>query len=280
MRPLLTLLLLACPAFAADPPAPSPIRLPDCCRADPKPMPGPETPTVLTAARQFVIDSDVPVIVLASPPGVVAVTEEAGPLRIRGLFAGGGDAPETREFKGKYVVIVEAAHAGTCELIVIPTGAKSAGEVIRRTLTVQDGTKPIPPPGPAPIDPPAPKPVDPPAPAAPIAGPGFKALIVYDARDAKSLTAAQYATIFGQATRDYLDAKTPLGDDGKTHEWRMFPDGTAVTTDSKAWRDAMARPRQSLPWLIVSDGKTGYEGPLPLTETDITAKLTQFGGPK
>ena len=40
----------------------------------------------------------------------------------------------------------------------------------------------------------------------------------------------------------------------------------------------MKRTRSSVPWLVVSNGVTGFEGPLPATEAEITAILTQFGG--
>jgi len=111
----------------------------------------------LAADQLFVIDSDIPVLVLASPRGLVSITEEAGPVKVRGKFVD-GTGVETRTFKGKSVVTVEAIAAGRCELLVVPVGAAKGEQVVRRTLDVIVGQGPIPPPVPRPDPKPQPEP--------------------------------------------------------------------------------------------------------------------------
>lgn len=117
------------------------------------PAPRPDAAIRLGSDSLFVIDGDAPFLVLASPFGLVSVTEEAGPLRVRGKFADGFGKVESRTFKGKQVVTVEAIATGRCELLIVPVGAKSAAEVIRRTLEVESGETPQPKPDPPKPDP-------------------------------------------------------------------------------------------------------------------------------
>jgi hypothetical protein len=43
--------------------------------------------------------------------------------------------------------------------------------------------------------------------------------------------------------------------------WRNYDPTAAVTEEP--WKTAMGRRRTSVPWIIISNGKTGFEGPLP-----------------
>lgn len=167
MRATLAMLVVAlCPVLApaADPPkvpdvpakpvdVPAPIRLPDVDQTQVVP---PVKVSTLRTGELYVIDSDVPVILLTSPAGLVTVEEETGPIKIQALFAG-NTKRSTRTFKGQQVFTLEAKASGTCELIVTPVGAKKATDVIRRTILVDAGEGPIPPPpgpGPGPAPPP------------------------------------------------------------------------------------------------------------------------------
>lgn len=149
------LLLAAAAAVGAAEP---PIRVPSA-PVVPQPMPAPPGPDAslrLAGDALYVIDSDLPVIVLASPKGLVSVTQEAGPLRIRGKFVDGLGKVESRTFKGKHVITVEPLATGRVELLIVPQGATKESDVIRRTLDVDAGDGPRPPPVP-----PDPKPVPP-----------------------------------------------------------------------------------------------------------------------
>lgn len=137
-------------------------------------------------------------------------------------------------------------------------------------------------PGPAPqpvnpVNPPQPvNPVQPPSPA-PIPVEGFRVLLVFDPKAQTSLTAAQNSILFGADVRGYLNSKTAIAANG-AREWRLWPVGTDNSGEAKYWQDVMARPRQSLPWVVISNGKAGYEGPLPATVEDMLRLLKTYGG--
>lgn len=156
--PSLCLFLALCgPAVATDAPTPNPIVFPDI----PAPAPVPPTPgvvTVLRADQLYVLSGDVQFLVLASPPGIVGITQAAGPVTVAGKFVDGADTFQTRTYSKKEVVLIQAIAAGRVELLVIPSGTTSADKVLRRTLDV-GGVVPVPPgPGPGPI--PIPEPTD------------------------------------------------------------------------------------------------------------------------
>jgi hypothetical protein len=45
--------------------------------------------------------------------------------------------------------------------------------------------------------------------------------------------------------------------------WRILDPDSDMSREAEKWRNAMARPRATLPWVIVSNHpKGGYEGPL------------------
>jgi hypothetical protein len=128
-------------------------------------------------------------------------------------------------------------------------------------------------PQPTPVDPV--KPVDP---AAPIPAAGLRVLVVFDAAKLSTLTAQQQGAIFSKDVRDYLRANCPKGTDGVTPEWRMWPADVDTTGESKLWQDAFKRPRAGDFWVIVSNGVTGYEGPLPANSADMLALIKKYGG--
>lgn len=137
-------------AHVAADPAPEKIRFPVSKQAAPTAV------GTLTADRLYVIDSDVPLLVIASPDGVVSVTEEPGPIRMRGRFVDGNGKTETRNYKGKHVFSIEAVSSGRVELLIIPVGSTKTADVIRKTIDVDAGDGPRPPPD---VDPkPDPKP--------------------------------------------------------------------------------------------------------------------------
>jgi hypothetical protein len=137
---------------------------------------------------------------------------------------------------------------------------------------------PIPPtPTPTP-GPPTPGPTPPTPTPAPIPAPGLHVLMVYESGELSKLPPAQLSVLYAKSIRDYLQAKCPVGPDGKTKEWRIWDQNTDASGDAPVWRDAMKRPRTSVPWIIVSNGTSGYEGPLPASIDEALKLLKQFGG--
>lgn len=128
------------------------------------------------------------------------------------------------------------------------------------------------PPGPTPV-PPGPTPPTPPEPPTPDVKPPFPAeglsvLMVYDALTQNDIPAGQRAILFGQSVRDLLDS---VADD-----YRIFPESTDVTEAEETWKAAMAVPRESEPWIVISNGKTGISTPLPANPEALADLLDQY----
>jgi hypothetical protein len=113
---------------------------------------------------------------------------------------------------------------------------------------------------------------------APIQEPGFRVLMVYESADLSQLSEAQKSVLYSTKIRQYLNAKCSKGADGKTPDYRIIDQDTDVSGDANWWQEAMKRERKSLPWLVISNGKTGFEGPLPKSVDEALAVLKKYGG--
>jgi hypothetical protein len=172
---------------------------------------------------------------------------------------------------------VTAAPKGTFTIRVLkvtfnPNSAKKfdkdTGEI---EVTV--GESPVPPgPGPEP-QPPGPTPGP-----APIPAEGLHVLIVYESAEKNKMPPAQLLVLHAQPIRDYLNAKCPAGPIAGQKEWWILDKDTDVSALPQKWQDAMKRPRQSVPWIIVSNGKAGFEGPLPADVNKTLELLRKYGG--
>lgn len=169
----------------------------------------------------------------------------------------------------------EGTFTARCWTAKVVAGKAVPSDVAKITIIVGKGT-PVPPPVP-PGPKPDPTPVDPPTPA-PIPDAGFRVLMIYETATAASLPANQIAALNSQAVRNYLNAKCVVGPDGKTREWRLWDKDVNVSNESTIWQNAMKRPRTAVPWIIISDGKKGFEGPLPVNSAELLKLLKQFGG--
>lgn len=138
------------------------------------------------------------------------------------------------------------------------------------------GKSPTPVP-PVPVPPaPDPKPPVPTPSPAPIPVAGFRVLVVF-AQDGSTavLSKTQYNELYGKEVADYLNAKCVK--EGNQPGWRIWNKDTPLTNAPEVWRQAMGRTRGNLPWIIISDGVTGYEGPLP-DGGGILPLLRKWGG--
>ena len=123
----------------------------------------------------------------------------------------------------------------------------------------------------------SPAPPTPPGPP-PIPSDGLRVLIVYETAELSRLPAGQSAILYGGDVRGYLDAHCPKGPDGKTPEWRIWDQNVPTGAEAKFWQEAMARKRDKLPWLVVTNGRATFEGPLPATVEETLKLLKQYGG--
>ena len=259
MRSLILLALFACPALSADP---LPIRLPEL--AVPTPMPRPASAVSKLAADEwYIVDSDVPVLVLASPEGVVSISEDAGPVKIRGKFADGAGKVESRTYKGKSVFTVEAVQTGRVEILIVPVGG-AAKDVIRRTLDVM-GARPSPPPEPVPDPKPTPKPD-------PYTG-KFSMVVIEETNVAANNRGQFFAD---KELRDYLATKLV----GKPR----IADKDVVDASGQPPKDLAPylnhAKGKGLPqlYLIAPDGTVLFEGNLPKTPAELIATVKKVGG--
>lgn len=230
------------------------------------PAPNPTAITTLTADRLYVIDSDIPVIVLASPEGLVSVTEESGPIKIRGKFIDGTGKTETRTYKGKSVYSIEALATGRVELLIVPAGSTKAADVIRKTVDVDAGTGPIPPPKPP--DPPTPEPVT-----------SFRVIWVHES--GATLPQQQISVMDARSVRDYLTATTTK--DATAPGWRRWDKDIVADTDFPAFRTlwANAKPKiTTVPCVVIEVNGKAEVCPFPATPADAIALFKSKNGGK
>jgi hypothetical protein len=144
------------------------------------------------------------------------------------------------------------------------------------TFTVTDETGP----GPRPRPPPGPGPKPPPSPdngEAPIPATGLRVLIVYESAQLGKMPAAQQAIIYSVPLRRYLDSVcTDDPQTGSGKAWWILDQNTNISGLAKLWQDAMKRPKKSVPWLVVSNGQAGFEGPLPADVEQTKALVAKY----
>lgn len=104
---------------------------------------------------------------------------------------------------------------------------------------------------------------------APIDAPGLNVLIVEETEARHTLPFAQVVAMGSVEWKEYVKAKSG--------EWRQYDSEADLKNDDAKWRQAFARPRTSLPWLVVSNGKTGSEGPLPANLDALLSEIKKYG---
>lgn len=187
----------------------------------------------------------------------------------------GEPVAKVHEFDAKpyeWGIIHAIAKANGSEILVANRNGKNRDtdppEEVDRVKVVVGAVKPDDPPGPNP---------DPPGPV-PIVDKGFRVLFVVESKDLSNLPPAQLSALTSRDVLDYLNAKCIKN--GNQPEWRRYDPDTDVSRESKVWQDAMKRPRTSMPWLLVSNGIDGYEGPMPANTADLLKLLKQYGEAK
>ena len=95
-------------------------------------------------------------------------------------------------------------------------------------------------------------------------------LIVEETDDRDDLPFSQSEVLAAGTIRDYLDSHCD--------EWRVFDQDVNTKNESAKWQEAMQRKRDSLPWVLISNGTQGTEGPLPETVDDALSLFRKWGG--
>lgn len=233
--------------------------------ADPE---APKPVDTLPADTWYIIESSEPLIVLASPVGLVTVEAETGPMKIRGKFADGSGKSETRTLSSKFLYTVEAVAKGNVELLIVPAGATESSDVIRQTLTVM---------GQGPQPPPEPKPYDPDVPVPPEPVKSFRVIFVKES--GQTLPAGQSAIPGAKAIRDYLTSKTtPEGGFAGFREYD--PDQTTANeqpTMRKLWETVKPQLLPA-PCLVIEVNGKAIVQPFPADVAEAMVTLKKAGG--
>lgn len=140
------------------------------------------------------------------------------------------------------------------------------------TFNVGDIAPPTPPVPP----PPTPDPTPTPSPA-PIPSPGLRVLVIYEAtKGAPLLTAKQQNELYGADLNNYLNANC-IKESGQPG-WRIWDKDTPLAGAPELWRQAMGKYANDndIPRLVVSNGTTGWVGPLPAGDGSILAKIKEY----
>ncbi len=121
----------------------------------------------------------------------------------------------------------------------------------------------VPAPVPVPPNPPLPPDVKPPVPVA-----GLRVLVVAEATTAGLLkfTQEQINELYGEQMNEYNRSKLAKGPDG-TPEIRRIDKDSDPAKMSEVWRAFYnvwkTEANGAAPWIVVSNGRTGFSGPLP-----------------
>jgi hypothetical protein len=210
----------------------------------------------VSSEEVYVLQSATEVVIVTSPPGLVEVTHELGPLIARGRWAGGGGKVETRLLEAGHLYFVDARQPGKTELIVIPIGMTDASQIQRQLVTVQLGPQPPPKPKPDP------DPVD--DDQIPVDDTkGFRVLLLLD----ETADPATLAAVNSLQTRRWLD--------DQTDDWRRWDRSTVEADDmddeEPVWREIWRAAEPELPagpQLLVIKGKT-------ITVRPLTSQVVQ-----
>ena len=174
--------------------------------------------------------------------------------------------------------VLVASKQGRYKVFAVTAAGDKISSVASTIIVVGDGVDPDPlppqpkPPQPKPDDP---KPDDPKPTPAPIPLPGLRVMIVYDSAKLAEMPKEQQAILFGAETRGLLNQKCVADEQGNA-SWRIYPKVTDISNADKVWQDAIARPRASVPWVVVSNGKTGFEGPLPANAAQFMELVKKY----
>ena len=252
MITLLAALLLLVDGIPLFPVAPVPVVPVRVVPPDAEPSDVAEPVATVSSEEFYVLQSATEVVIVTSPPGLVEVTHELGPLIARGRWAGGGGKVETRLLEAAHLYFVDARQAGKTELIVIPIGMTDASQIQRQLVTVQLGPQPPPPPDPVDDDQ---IPVD--------DTKGFRVLLLLD----ETADPATLAAVNSLQTRRWLD--------DQTDDWRRWDRSTVEVDDmddeEPVWREIWRAAEPQLPagpQLLVIQGKT-------ITVKPLTSQVVQ-----
>ena len=93
-------------------------------------------------------------------------------------------------------------------------------------------------------------------------------LVVEDSGRRRDLPASQVDIFTSSKIRKLI-----ADNGGECRFWSVTEDGEF---DSPAFRDAVEVPRESVPWIVIANGKRGFSGPLPMNVDGVIALVEKF----
>lgn len=150
--------------------------------------------------------------------------------------------------------------SATYIFVMAASNESELGQGIHKIVIGEPEPEPLPP------VPPGPTPDPEPLPPAPIPDAGFRVLIVYESGDMTKYPLETQVILAGADVREFLKTNCIAEKDGKPG-FRIYDADIDLGGDLEVWKKTMTRPRKEVPWVVISNGKTGFEGPLPKTPT-------------
>lgn len=239
-------------AMAQDPPVPEPQPEPD------PPQPAPTEPFVTLPAE-----------ITGEPGAFIAVRPTTNGKQVRYLATTPGLNVFPADMLRDPTATVVTAQTGRYQLVAYTAIGDVPSEPAVVSIVVGAAPPPVPPNPPTPPNPPAPLPTS-----------GLRVLVIEqnDARDELPRDKQRVLeSIRVGELRDYLDSVCAKV--GATAEWRIVDQGDSLQFESPIWQQAreVARPA-GLPWVLVSNGTSGEQAPLPSTEAEFKALVAKYAG--
>lgn len=174
--------------------------------------------------------------------------------------------------------VIEAVLQGSEVVVVNRNGAntdKDPPEEVERVLVLVGEPKP---------EPPKPDP-QPPGPQ-PMPSEGFRVLVLRETKDLSNLPPEQVSIFSSSEVRMYLNSKC-IKENGQP-AYRMWDKDVDASREAETWKIALngvlngdkahnISKATSLPHILLTNGKEGYEGPLPKNVDEMMALLKRFG---
>lgn len=150
------------------------------------------------------------------------------------------------------------------QLSIMQIVSTKSGKNTYQKISIKIGSGPNPPPLPIPDD------------DTPIETSLLKVLIVEETGKRPTLPEDQQDILFSVAIRAYAESKCTKTD-GNT-DFLILDVNLDVTLMPEWAKTAMKEPMSSLPFILISNGSTGFAGPLPADEGSTLTLLKKYGG--
>lgn len=115
----------------------------------------------------------------------------------------------------------------------------------------------------------------------PIAEAGFRVLVLEETAERSKLPKDQLTILTSTVVRTRLKARCVKTADG-TPEFRFLDKDTDLANESEIWKKAVERAKTDskgvMPWMLLSNGKTGLSGPLSANGAELLELVGKYGG--